>query len=239
MTGRRPGADGNRNTYRRPRELPSSYPAGYEPWQTTPARYDQGDDRHSSRDMEASGTFSPYGRGADWQDAYPVSPWQQEENYPPYETGAPEDNAEFSPMEDTQAYEAWDNGADESTWDDAPPIIATNGTVKLTCTLAAMLSPFALFLCFEEKRSNAVRHFARQSAGLGCVHVALGLVLFIIGSLLGGVPFLGLLTNAVCWLCYIMVAMVTLFFRVRMMKYAWRGWRYTLPVIGRRLEKLR
>ena len=46
-----------------------------------------------------------------------------------------------------------------------------------------------------------------------------------------------LLAALVCLLAYIAVLIVAVFLRVRMMLAAWRGVRFTLPVLGRRLEK--
>lgn len=119
-----------------------------------------------------------------------------------------------------------------------PQVIATNSTVRLTCTLASMMGLFGLFLCFAEKKSNAIRHFARQSAGLMIAHLVCGLILFLIGTLLGAIPLMGFLIHLVCWLCYIAVFITMLCMKVRMMLFAWRGWRFTLPVIGKKLEKM-
>lgn len=113
-----------------------------------------------------------------------------------------------------------------------PEIIATNRTVLLTCTLAAMVGLLGVFLCFAEKRSRAIRHFAGQSAALFAAHVILAAALLLIGSLLGAIPLLGLIVSAVCWLVYIAAVIVMAVIRIRMMFFAYQGIRFTLPMIG-------
>lgn len=174
----------------------------------------------------------------DWQGGESplgYQPWQEEEQavyeetyddgQPAYEEEPyqePADDRFSRPMPDSEPVEE---------------IIATNGTVRLTCTLAAMMGLFALFLCFAEKKSRAIRHFALQSVGLTAIHLAAALILLVVGTVLGVIPFLGFLMNLVCWLCYIALVIMTLFIKVRMMFFAWRGARFILPVIGRRLER--
>ena len=51
------------------------------------------------------------------------------------------------------------------------PLLATNTGVRLACTMAAMLSPFALFLCWAERESRVIRRFAVQSAALAILHL--------------------------------------------------------------------
>ena len=60
---------------------------------------------------------------------------------------------------------------DDETPVEEPEVIATNGTVKLTCTLAAFCSLLALFFAFADKRSRAIHHFSVQSLGLAAVHI--------------------------------------------------------------------
>lgn len=154
-----------------------------------------------------------------------------------YGYGAPTYGEVYEPDPDDmqpQYDEAWAEQPDRFE----PQVIATNNTVRLTCTLASMMGLFGLFLCFAEKKSNAIRHFARQSAGLMIAHGICGLILFLIGSLLGTIPLMGFLIHLVCWLCYIAVFVTMVCMKVRMMLFAWRGWRFTLPVIGKKLEKM-
>lgn len=124
---------------------------------------------------------------------------------------------------------------------DEPPlareIIATNRTVLLTCTLAAMISLFGLFLCFAEKRSRAIRHFAGQSAALLAVHAVLALILFALGSLLGSLPLIGILLRGLCLVVYLAALMVIIVLRIRMMFFAYQGIRFTLPVVGERVSQ--
>ena len=141
-------------------------------------------------------------------------------------------------------------GYDEAGYDDPaygpeaydePPlareIIATNRTVLLTCTLAAMISLFGLFLCFAEKRSRAIRHFAGQSAALLAVHAVLALILFALGSLLGSLPLIGILLRGLCLVVYLAALMVIIVLRIRMMFFAYQGIRFTLPVVGERVSQ--
>ena len=151
-------------------------------------------------------------------------PWQEEPAY------------EDEPAWDEPVYEAYE----EEVYDEpqqAQELIATNRMVLLTCTLESMMSLFALFLLFAEKKSRAIRAFAAQSVGLAVCHLAAALMLVLVDAVFGGIPFIGFLMNLVCLLAYIAVLIVAVFLRVRMMLAAWRGVRFTLPVVGRRLEK--
>lgn len=145
---------------------------------------------------------------------------------------------------------AWqeENIENERSWQDDPEefeprreqveeIMATNRTVMLTCTLAAMLPPFALFLLYAEKRSRAIRHFAVQSAALTAMHLAVAAALVLVNAVLGSIPFLGFVINLAAWIVYIAAAIVLLILRVRMMTFAWRGVKFTLPLIGHRLNR--
>lgn len=139
--------------------------------------------------------------------------------------------------EDEQYYDA-EPVEEEPLRESVEEIIATNRMVLLTCTLAAMLPPFALFLFFAEKKSRAMRHFAIQSLALTVCHIALALVLMAVNAIFGGIPYLGFLLNMWLWIAYIAAAIVMLILRVRMMFFAWRGARFVLPVIGHRLDRL-
>ena len=162
------------------------------------------------------------------------------------------------PRWDTQGYEdpgygdsGYDaQGCDEPGYDDPvygpegydePPlareIIATNRTVLLTCTLAAMLSLFGLFLCFAEKRSRAIRHFAGQSAALLGMHAVLALAIFALGSLLGSLPLIGIVLRGLCLVVYLAALMVIIVLRIRMMFFAYQGIRFTLPVVGDQVSR--
>lgn len=160
----------------------------------------------------------------------------------------PEEPGWDSPGYEDPGYNAADY--DEAGYDDPaygpeaydePPlareIIATNRTVLLTCTLAAMISLFGLFLCFAEKRSRAIRHFAGQSAALLAVHAVLALILFALGSLLGSLPLIGILLRGLCLVVYLAALMVIIVLRIRMMFFAYQGIRFTLPVVGERVSQ--
>lgn len=136
-----------------------------------------------------------------------------------------------------EPYYDMDPVEEESHREAVEEIIATNRTVLLTCTLAAMVPPFALFLLLAEKRSRAIRHFSLQSVGLSACHVVVGLALLLVNGLLGGIPFLGFLINLVSWIVYICAVIVMLVLRIRMMLFAWRGVRFVLPFVGRWLNR--
>ena len=114
------------------------------------------------------------------------------------------------------------------------PLLATNTGVRLTCTMAAMLSPFALFLCWAERESRVIRRFAVQSVALAALHLLGGAALGIISLLVGSVPYFGFLMTLTGWLIYIAVALVTLYLRVKLMERAWHGRKFELPM----MEKL-
>ena len=118
-----------------------------------------------------------------------------------------------------------------------PEVIATNTAIRLTCTLCAMCGLLAAFMCWAEKESRAIRHFAVQSVAVSVAHLLCVLALLLISALLGGIPFLGFLLNMVCWLVYFAVLIVIIVLRVRMMLHAWRGVRFTLPGLWRTLER--
>ena len=118
-----------------------------------------------------------------------------------------------------------------------PEVIATNTAVRLTCTICAMIGLFGVFMCWAEKESRAIRHFAVQSAGLTAAHGMTALLLVLVGTILGGVPYLGFMVNLMGWLMYIVVLVLMVIVRVRMMKHAWQGVKFHTPVMGHYMEK--
>ena len=114
------------------------------------------------------------------------------------------------------------------------PLLATNTGVRLACTMAAMLSPFALFLCWAERESRVIRRFAVQSVALAALHLLGGAALGVVSLLVGSVPYFGFLMTLTGWLIYIAVALVTLYLRVKLMERAWHGRKFELPL----MEKL-
>ena len=113
------------------------------------------------------------------------------------------------------------------------PLLATNTGVRLACTLAAMLSPFALFLCWAEKEKTVIRRFAVQSVALLILHLLGGAFLGVTSLIVGSVPYLGFLMTLLGWLTYIAVALVALILRIKLMEHAWHGRRFELPVLER------
>lgn len=114
-------------------------------------------------------------------------------------------------------------------------VVATNTGVRLACTMAAMIGLFALFLCWVEKESRAIRRFAVQSATLTAAHALTGVAALLLSTLLGGVPYLGMIVTLLCLLFYIAVLTLLIVVRVRLMQRAWQGVRYDLPAAVERL----
>lgn len=117
------------------------------------------------------------------------------------------------------------------------PLLATNTGVRLACTMAAMLSAFAIFLCWAEKESRVIRRFAVQSTALAIVHLCGAAVLGIVSLVVGSVPYFGFLMRLLGWLIYIAVAIVVLFLRVTLMERAWHGRRFDLPLLERLIRR--
>ena len=113
------------------------------------------------------------------------------------------------------------------------PLLATNTGVRLACTMSAMLSPFALFLCWAEKDKTVIRRFAVQSAALLILHLLGGAFLGVTSLIVGSVPYLGFLMTLLGWLIYIAVAVVVLILRIKLMERAWHGRRFELPLLER------
>lgn len=118
-----------------------------------------------------------------------------------------------------------------------PEVIATNMAVRLTCTMCAMIGLLAAFMCYAERDSRAIRHFAVQSTALTVVHAVLIAVLLVAGSVMGGIPYMGFLVQLICWLAYFAALMTLMVVRFRMMLHAWRGLRFQLPLLWPRLER--
>lgn len=117
------------------------------------------------------------------------------------------------------------------------PLLATNTGVRLACTMAAMLSPFALFLCWAERESRVIRRFAVQSVVLAVLHLLGGALLGAVSLLVGSIPYLGFLMRLLGWLIYIAVAVVALFLRIRLMERAWHGRSFNLPLVEGLIRK--
>ena len=162
---------------------------------------------------------------------YEEAPYEE----PPYEEPYEEPSQE--PYEEPYD-EPYDGGPERATRvPPQPEVIATNTAVRLTCTLCAMCGLLTIFMCWAEKESRAIRHFAVQSAAVTGLHLFCALMLFLISGLLGGIPFLGFLLTMVCWLVYIALLVAILVVRARMMLHAWRGVRFMIPGLWRTLER--
>ena len=167
-------------------------------------------------DTAAYGEIQPsdaIGIGTEWDSEVPADNLYDSEDEPA------QDEESFLPLEESYA-------------SPEPEIIASNRLIRLTCTLAAMLSPFALFLLFAEKESHAVRYFSLQSVILAALHLLLALLMGILGSALGSLPYLGVMISALCWLIYLCGLIACLWQRVRLMLGAWQGYRVSLPLVG-------
>lgn len=150
--------------------------------------------------------------------------------------------------EASDARRSWDR---DTVWDDTPEtaddfgvpdagsreILATNRTIRLSCTLAAMSALFGLFLCFAEQESRAIRHYAVSSTALRVMNLIAAAVLAVIGAIFGGIPLMGFVIQVVCWLLYGCICAMLAVVRVRMMLHAWNGVRFDVPGIGEWLEK--
>ena len=116
-------------------------------------------------------------------------------------------------------------------------VLATNTGVRLACTMAAMCSLFAAFLCWAERESRVIRRFAVQSAALLVVHVLLAAMLAGVGFVCSAVPYFGFLVSLTCWLVYIAAVIVLLAFRFRLMECGWHGRRFDLPLLEKIIRK--
>ncbi len=170
--------------------------------------------------------------------------------------------AEFTwqEVEDEAEQPAWqDTGDDWLPPEDAPPdveektfdeegeedpepapreIVATNRTIRLSCTLAAAVGPFALFLLFVEHESRAIRRFSVQSVGLTVLHLLAAILMGILGTATASAPVVGAALNAFCWIIYLCSALTCLILRIRLMAAAWQGFALRLPLLGRWIERI-
>lgn len=103
--------------------------------------------------------------------------------------------------------------------------------------MAAMISPFAIFLCWAEKESPVIRRFAVQSAALSGVHLCGALLLGVVSLLVGRVPYFGFLMTLLGWMIYVAAAVVVLAARIKLMERAWHGRRYDLPLLERIIRR--
>ena len=126
---------------------------------------------------------------------------------------------------------------DYRTPQDAPEVISTSQAVNLTSTIASLSALFALFFCFADQRSRAVRRFSVQSVGLGAIHLLLGRVIWILCEILGWIPLVGSVLRGLLLLVLIVATVIVIILRVRMALHAYRGEAHVLPVIGQALRR--
>ena len=126
---------------------------------------------------------------------------------------------------------------DYRTPQDAPEAISTSQAVNLTSTIASLSALFALFFCFADQRSRAVRRFSVQSVGLGAIHLLLGMVIWILCEILGWIPLVGSVLRGLLLLVLIVATVIVIILRVRMALHAYRGEAHVLPVIGQALRR--
>ena len=126
---------------------------------------------------------------------------------------------------------------DYRTPQDAPEVISTSQAVNLTSTIASLSALFALFFCFADQRSRAVRRFSVQSVGLGAIHLLLGMVIWILCEILGWIPLVGPVLRGLLLLVLIVATVIVIILRVRMALHAYRGEAHVLPVIGQALRR--
>ena len=118
-----------------------------------------------------------------------------------------------------------------------PEIISTSQAVNLTSTIASLSALFALFFCFADQRSHAVRRFSVQSVGLGAIHLLLGMVIWILCEVLGWIPLIGSVLRGLLLLVLTLATILVIVLRVRMALHAYRGEAHVLPVIGQALRR--
>lgn len=118
-----------------------------------------------------------------------------------------------------------------------PEVISTSQAINLTSTIAACSTLAALFLCFADQRSRAVRRFSVQSVGLGVLHLAAGMLCWLLGAILGWIPIVGYLLYLLTLIVIFAVSALAVVLRVKLMLHAYRGEAYVLPAIGEALRR--
>lgn len=126
---------------------------------------------------------------------------------------------------------------DFRTPQETPEIISTSQAVNLTSTIASLSALFALFFCFADQRSRAVRRFSVQSVGLGALHLLLGMVVWILCEVLGWIPLIGSVLRGLLLLALTVATIAVIVMRVRMALHAYRGEAHVLPIIGQALRR--
>lgn len=159
---------------------------------------------------------------------------------PPYEEEPQDMYDQEQPYGEEQPYEEAQPYGDEQSYGEPlygegsrePELVSTSQAINLTCTLAALSGLFALFLYAADQRSNAVRRMAVQSIALTGGFLCVSVVLWIVGTLFGFIPFLGIIIAVIFWLLFAALLLVTVYLKIQMMLNAYKGFAYQLPVIG-------
>ena len=118
-----------------------------------------------------------------------------------------------------------------------PEIVSTSQAINLTSAIASISALWALFFCFADQRSRAVRRFSVQSVGRGAVHLLLGMIVWILCEVLGWIPVLGTVVRWLLLLVLVLFTALVFVLRVQMMFHAYRGQAHVLPVIGQALRR--
>lgn len=119
----------------------------------------------------------------------------------------------------------------------SPQIISTSQAVNLTSTIASVSTLAALFFCFADQRSRAVRRFSIQSVGLGVLQIAVCMAAWILCLILGWIPAVGVVLKGIFIAAAALCQIAALVLRVKMMFHAYRGEAYALPYVGEFLRR--
>lgn len=130
-----------------------------------------------------------------------------------------------------------DEQVDEPEVHTAYQQLATDRVVRLAATIAGMCSLFALFLLVEEGKSHALRHYSVQSVALSCINLILGGITALIIWVTGAWPIIGFVIRLASLLVYFGSLAALIVLRVQLMRCAWHGYRWDVPVIGHRLQR--
>ena len=174
------------------------------------------------------------------------SQWSPEENY--YQQEPDEQSYYYNQEEpaDTsyQNYDSNTAGEDGEEYKEVPrkknrqgEVVSTNQSINLTCTLAAFMGVFALFLYFADERSVAVRRVSVQSIALLIAEVAITLGLWVLGVIFSVIPILGTIMSIILWLAFIAMVVVAIFLKYQLMFNAYRGRAYVLPIVGEQIRR--
>ncbi|MDR3051574.1 MAG: hypothetical protein LBU67_07620 [Oscillospiraceae bacterium] len=177
-------------------------------------------------------------------DDYEQEPYGQEPPYGPADEPEEQDEGyePYAPYDEGQPYQRYGDYGDPPPRRaprprPRPPVISTNPTINLICTLCALCGPLGLFFFFADEKSRAVRRFAVQSSGLFCTGAFLSMAMLVLGLAVGWMPIVGSFLVGLLWVLWAALAAFCLYLRVRLMLHAYRGEGYVLPIIGARCRQ--